>query len=216
MISPPRCNIPITKQTSASLVQSCSLPSGCLKLVSAVNFTSVATAILHNLTLSPSTAMICHCKMTHFTRVCSIYAAVFALCSVVNSQAPIGVIAPAETTVSNALVTLLPAEALQFTDSVFDRIANDDSTSDIADVFAFDSNSTLDRRQFSNCKTYPGDNLWPSKLVWNFFDLLLGRRLLATEPIASPCYDSIWGSKNLAECNALVNRFTKATTQCVD
>jgi hypothetical protein len=154
--------------------------------------------------------------MAPFTHICSIYAAIFGLCSVVNSQTPIGVVAPAETTVSNALVTLLPAEALQFTDSVFDRIANDDSTSDIADVFAFDSNSTLDRRQFSNCKTYPGDNLWPSKLVWSIFDLLLGRRLLATEPIASPCYDSIWGSKNIAECNALVNRFTKATTQCVD
>ena len=75
--------------------------------------------------------------MAPFTHVCSIYAAVFALCSVVNSQAPIGVVAPAETTVSNALVTLLPAEALQFTDSVFDRIANDNATSNFADVFAF-------------------------------------------------------------------------------
>lgn len=154
--------------------------------------------------------------MTAFTRVNSIYAAVFAFCSIVNSHAPISVIAPAETAVSNASVTLLPAEALQFTDSVFDRIANDDVTSEFADAFAFDSNITLNRRRFSNCKTYPGDNLWPSKSVWNVFDLLLGRRLLATEPIASPCYDSIWGSKNLAECNALVNRFTRATTQCVN
>lgn len=154
--------------------------------------------------------------MTPFSHVCSIYVAVFALCSVVNSQAPNGVVAPAETTVSNALVTLLPAEALQLTDSVFDRIAHDDTTSEFADVFAFESNNTLNKRRVSNCKTYPGDNLWPSKLVWNIFDLLLGRRLLATEPIASPCYDSIWGSKNLAECNALVDRFTKATTQCVD
>ena len=160
--------------------------------------------------------MIRHCKMPSFAHVCSICAAVFSLCSVVNTQAPISVVAPAETTVSNTLVTLLPAEALQFTDSVFDRIANDNATSNFADVFAFESNSTLNGRRLSNCKTYPGDNLWPSKLVWNIFDLLLGRRLLTTEPIASPCYDSKWGSKNLAECNALVNRFTKATTQCVD
>ena len=143
--------------------------------------------------------MIYYCRVASFTHICSIYAVLFALFSFVNGQAPAGVVAPAETTVPNALVTLLPPEALQFTDSVFDRIANDDATTDFADVFAFESNSTVNRRRFSNCKTYPGDSLWPSKLVWNIFDLLLGRRLLATEPIASPCYDSKRGGKNLAE-----------------
>jgi hypothetical protein len=102
-----------------------------------------------------------------------------------------------------------------------DHIARDNATREYANIFDFGSNDTVVKRQSLACKTYPGDKLWPSKLLWGVFDLLLwgvfdlllGGRLLNTEPIASPCYDSAWGTKNLAECNALVARFTKATTQ---
>lgn len=104
---------------------------------------------------------------------------------------------------------------MQLTDAVLDHIAQDNSTREYAGFFAFESDDTSVKRHYLACKTYSRDKLWPSKLVWGVINLLLGRRLLTTEPIASPCYDSVWGMQNLAECNALVARFTKATTQCV-
>lgn len=146
---------------------------------------------------------------------CGALIAIFFQSLTANAQSPTTSVAPAKTVVTGPPATLPGAETLQFTDAVFDSVLNDNSASDYADIFAFESNDTLAKRQSSSCKTYPGDHLWPSKLIWGIFDLLLGRRLLTTEPIATPCYDSAWGSKNLAECNALVGRFTKATTQCV-
>lgn len=133
----------------------------------------------------------------------------------VNGQSSTGAVTAAQVLVDSPSTSLLDAETLQFNDAVFERIANHNATSEFADFFSFESDGKLAKRQSSLCKTYPGDLLWPSKLVWDIFDLLLGRRLLATEPIASSCYDSTWGDKNLTECNALVGRFTKATTQCV-
>jgi hypothetical protein len=137
------------------------------------------------------------------------------LFSTVSGQASVSTILPAEAVVPSTPTILLDAETLQFTDAVFDRIVKDNVTSELANLFAFEANETFTKRQYSVCKTYPGDHLWPSEFVWGVFDFLLGNRLLATEPIASPCYDSKWGIKNLTECNVLVGRFTKATTQYV-
>jgi hypothetical protein len=153
--------------------------------------------------------------MSFRINVCSVVTVVFFLSSTASGQSSTSLVVPAQTVVTSPSTTLLGAETLQLTDAVFDAIVNNNSTNEFAHIFAFESNDTLSKRQSASCKTYPGDLLWPSKSVWGIFDLLLGRRLLATEPIASPCYDSVWGAKNSAECNALVGRFTKATTQCV-
>lgn len=154
-------------------------------------------------------------KMGFRNCICSVVTVVSFLSSTASGQSSTSLIAPAEAVVTNPSASLLGAETLQLTENVFDTMLNNKVTNEFAHIFAFESNDTLSKRQSASCKTYPGDRLWPSKLVWGVFDLLLGRRLLATEPIASPCYDSVWGAKNPAECNALVGRFTKATTQCV-
>ena len=164
------------------------------------------------------TASLLPFKMRLRTTPSSTFTAALLLSSKVHGQATssgIGGIVPAETAITSPSATLLSPETLQLTEAVLDRVASDDLTSEYIDIFAFESNNTIAKRQASSCKTYPGDRLWPSTLIWIVFDLLLGRRLLKTEPIAAPCYDSEWGSQDLAECNALVSRFTKATTQCV-
>jgi hypothetical protein len=140
-------------------------------------------------------------------------AIILFLPSIINGQDSPSSITPAEAVVKSPSAHLLDAETLQLTDAVLDHIAQDNAIREYVDVFGFESNNTVFKRQSLACKTFPGDKLWPSKSVWGVFDLLLGRRLLTTEPIASPCYDSVWGSQSLAECNALVTRFTKATTQ---
>lgn len=139
----------------------------------------------------------------------------FSLLLTINGEGSSSAVTPAQAAVTSPSTPLLDSDTLQLNDAVFNRIVNDSITSKYADMFDFETNRTLEKRQFSTCKTYPGDLLWPSKVVWGIFDLLLGQRLLATEPIASPCYDSAWGTKYLAKCNELIGRFTKATTQCV-
>jgi len=144
---------------------------------------------------------------------CGTAVAILFLPAIVSGQDAPSSLTPAEAVVNNPSAHLLGAETLQLTDAVLDNIAQDNATRGYANFFHFESNDTIVKRQSLTCKTYPGDKLWPSKLVWGVFDLLLGRRLLTTEPIATPCYDSAWGTKNLAGCNTLVARFTKATTQ---
>lgn len=129
-----------------------------------------------------------------------------------QSIAPAHTIAPTKTA---ANVPLLPVETLQFTDAVLERIAKGNATAQLANVFAFDSNSTTPGRNFTACKTFPGDAFWPSASNWETFNALLNSGLVPTVPIGAPCYNSQWGQKDIARCNAIVSAFTRPLTQYV-
>ncbi|OLN95520.1 putative FAD-linked oxidoreductase-like protein 13 [Colletotrichum chlorophyti] len=48
------------------------------------------------------------------------------------------------------------------------------------------------------CKSVPGDKSWPSDFSWKALNLVLGGRLIQTEPVAQSCYDG--PAKDLEEC----------------
>ena len=134
----------------------------------------------------------------------------------ISAQSASGAISPARTTIPETTAAngpLLESERIQLTDAVIDRISNDKAASSIADLVAFEHNGMAVNRNFTDCKTYPGDDLWPSKSKWNIFDALLDDGLVPTVPIASPCYDSKWGAKDPAKCNNVVSDFGKYPIQ---
>ncbi|KAF2876295.1 hypothetical protein BDV95DRAFT_625581 [Massariosphaeria phaeospora] len=136
----------------------------------------------------------------------------FSAASAQSSNQPVE---PAEAVVAETIVAgapLLDVETVQLTDAVVARIASDDATAEYADLFAFESDASVAKRDLPSCKTYPGDALWPVELVWDIFDFLLGGQLIKTVPIAAPCYDSKWGSKDDARCSALISTFGKPAT----
>ncbi|KUI67939.1 putative FAD-linked oxidoreductase YvdP [Cytospora mali] len=97
--------------------------------------------------------------------------------------------------------TLLPSETLQLTDAILANLTSLELSN--VSLFGFTDNSTsaASRRPFASgfCKTYPGDSLWPSDIVWDVFDLLLGGALIETKPLASPCYDD-FGNYDGSQC----------------
>ena len=66
-------------------------------------------------------------------------------------------------------------------------------------LFGFDTPETAKAKRAGQCKTYPGDFLWPIDLVWNVFNLLSGGALIKTKPFASPCYNN-FGNYDPAKC----------------
>ncbi|ROT43007.1 FAD binding domain-containing protein [Sodiomyces alkalinus F11] len=114
-------------------------------------------------------------------------------------------IAPAEEAVEiPESTTLFPEEVAQLTDSVLANLTELELSN--ISLFSFDDeeddeNSILEKRTlFGPCKTYPGDLLYPGKLSWDVFKLLLGGRLIKTVPFASVCYDD-FGNFDQARCN---------------
>ncbi|KAJ4992083.1 FAD binding domain-containing protein [Stagonosporopsis vannaccii] len=108
---------------------------------------------------------------------------------------------------------LQAAEALQLNDAVVARIATNNLTKEFANYVAFDNTTysveLSDRyRNFTSCRTFPGDSEWPSNTTWSTFDALLGGALIPTIPIASPCYDSRWGQKDGEKCASILKNFT--------
>lgn len=60
-----------------------------------------------------------------------------------------------------------------------------------ADVAAADIRSYLQGREVQECacKSYPGDDDWPSDQQWQHLGLLLGAgSLIPTVPVGAPCY----------------------------
>lgn len=145
----------------------------------------------------------------------TVIATLLGYSSIINAQSPPGAIPPAQTLVPETTAAngpLLGSERIQLTDAIIDRIASNEATSSIANLFAFDHNGTTVNRNTA-CKTFPGDALWPSQSNWDIFDALLNDGLVPTVPIASPCYNSKWGAKDIAKCNNVVNNFTKYPLQ---
>lgn len=142
--------------------------------------------------------------------------------SVTASIEPAATVVPTD---SSAGVPLFAVEAVQLTDPVITELVNDDDAqiSDYAYLFAFDNSSAITPaarsrrvRRAAKCKTYPGDLLWPSKLIWGIFDLVLGGALEPIVPLASPCYkDSVYNNYDATKCAAITAAWGVEKTQYV-
>lgn len=96
---------------------------------------------------------------------------------------------------------------MQLTDAVLSNLT--DLELSHIELFAFDDNSTtsLSRRaSFGNCKTSPGDALFPSSTVWKVLSLLTGGAIQRTVPYASPCYHN-FGNYDAEECAYISNNW---------
>ncbi|KAL4860980.1 hypothetical protein BDV12DRAFT_82858 [Aspergillus spectabilis] len=95
-------------------------------------------------------------------------------------------------------VQLLPADLQNLNDS--------DAT-----LFSFDStDSHVDNsaRSLSLCKVFPGDILWPSKVIWGLLDLVTGGALVKGVPRASTCYSG--PAYDAADCDYLTSQWTNS------
>ncbi|KAH7130145.1 hypothetical protein B0J11DRAFT_503949 [Dendryphion nanum] len=54
----------------------------------------------------------------------------------------------------------------------------------------------------TKCKLLPGDADWPTEAEWSAFNYTLGGRLIATIPLASPCYAN-WNNYDKEKCAAI-------------
>lgn len=132
-------------------------------------------------------------------------------------------VAPAATVVvsDDAGLDLFKTETQQITDEVITDLLDNEEVADFAALFDF-ANGTVASpderkrrmRRTLRCKSAPGDLLWPSKLVWNVFDLLLAGALEPIVPIASVCYQkSEFNNYNAAQCAKVTDEWAVATTQ---
>ncbi|KUJ18747.1 FAD-binding domain-containing protein [Mollisia scopiformis] len=97
-------------------------------------------------------------------------------------------------------------ETLQLTDAVVANLTSIDLAN--ASLFAFDDNATSIDARSLGCKVFPGDQAYPSTLVWYIFDLLLGQSLIKTVPLAAPCYNDWPSEENAALCTTITNNWT--------
>lgn len=128
-------------------------------------------------------------------------------------------VAPAAETVAvdstSAKVPLFQEEAIQLTDNAVTKIQANPDLAEYASLFEFEdsSNSSVNARarrvrRSQRCKTMPGDLLYPGKLVWGLFDLLLGGALEKIIPIGSPCYKkSEYNNYDATRCEYLVKNY---------
>lgn len=129
---------------------------------------------------------------------------------------------PAAANVSNesaAGAELFSNEAIQLTNSILAELKNHNGLAQYAPLFAFsnDSNSNEESSEDAgDCRTYPGDPLWPSADLWNVYDDLLGNALSPIIPIASPCYrDSVYDNYDASLCASVTKGWVEESTQLV-
>ncbi|EFQ27999.1 FAD binding domain-containing protein [Colletotrichum graminicola] len=109
--------------------------------------------------------------------------------------------AVADAPAAAAAAGLFTEENVQLTDAVLANLTALELSN--ISLFSFeDSYSVAKRSLFGRCKTYPGDFLYPTDLIWNIFDLLLGGALTKTVPEASVCYND-FGNFDKAKCDFL-------------
>ena len=133
--------------------------------------------------------------------------------AVIAQTSTISSVAPAATTVSTsdtaAAAPLSADEAVQLTDSVIASLNATIANASTVALFDFASNDTdsATKRSTSSCKVFPGDAAWPSTLIWDLFDLLLGGALIKTIPSAASCYSS-WGVYSPSQCSYVSSEWT--------
>lgn len=68
-----------------------------------------------------------------------------------------------------------------------------------------------DPNAVEDCKCFPGDACWPTQKDWDKLNRTVDGRLIATIPLASPCYKS-WGNYNEETCENFQELWTKPDT----
>lgn len=142
------------------------------------------------------------------------------LCLTSAQNAVTAPLSPAATTVpstDSAGAPLFDSETLQLTDAVLKNVSKTLQNESLAAIFGFSSTSSIaetatKRANNRNCKLLPGDWLWPSDLIWDIFNILLGDGLIKTVPSAAPCYKS-WPEYNEAKCAAITASWTSSNFQ---
>ncbi|EAQ88599.1 hypothetical protein CHGG_05218 [Chaetomium globosum CBS 148.51] len=112
-------------------------------------------------------------------------------------------------------------ESRQLTDDVLANLTSH-QLSDI-ELFLFDDTDSEDAAQVSrrtwtnvgDCKTYPGDWKYPSRLTWGVFNLLTGGALIETVPIGAVCYPNS-GVYDAAKCADILENWTQSDTHARD
>lgn len=135
-----------------------------------------------------------------------------------SAVAPAATEVPADST--DAGVSLFKEETSQLTDAVVADIVNTPEIAQYAHLFAFENTTTplseraKRQRRLLKCKSVPGDLIYPAKLVWGIFDLLLGGALEPIVPLASYCYkDSEYTNYNAEKCAAVTAGWTTGDLQ---
>jgi hypothetical protein len=84
------------------------------------------------------------------------------------------------------------------------------------ELFKFDDSTDLGvvskRANTGDCKVYPGDSRWPSRLTWGVFNLLTGGALIETVPIGAVCYPNS-GVYDATKCSNIISQWTQSDTQ---
>lgn len=83
-------------------------------------------------------------------------------------------------------------------------------------LFYFENEERESKRELSGrtkCKTFPGDFLFPGKIVWKVLDLLTGGAVISTVPLGAACYDGEHFDSE--KCQFLLDNWTNSSTQYV-
>lgn len=67
-------------------------------------------------------------------------------------------------------------------------------------------------RSLPNCKTFPGDLLWPNQIIWQVLNLVTGGSLIKTVPIGAACYDD-FGNYDATRCSFVLGQWTNSSLQ---
>lgn len=121
----------------------------------------------------------------------------------------------AATTISPKSTTLFPAETIQLTNEVLADLSSNIRNANVSDVFKFAdhyTDSTLSKKISRSCKVMPGDVSWPSNLLWDIFDTLLGKRLIKTVPLAAYCYPD-WPEYDADKCTSITSQWAVSNLQ---
>ncbi|WYZ38303.1 hypothetical protein EsH8_III_000217 [Colletotrichum jinshuiense] len=108
----------------------------------------------------------------------------------------------------------IPEETIQLTDAVLANLTQLELSN--ISLFAFADSEGAQKRALPNnqCKTFPGDLLYPNEFVWKVFNLLTGGALIKTVPLGAACYE---GEHYDAEkCQYLLDNWSNSDTHDED
>ncbi|KAI1759608.1 FAD-binding domain-containing protein [Hypoxylon sp. FL1150] len=132
-----------------------------------------------------------------------------------GTQANATTVAPAveevQADTASSGVTYFPFESSQLTSDVIANLT-DYNLTDVS-LFDFDdADAAVEKRTTLSCKISPTDKGWPSRVVWDVLNLLLGGALIEGVPAAAPCYSN-WPQYDVAKCAAITAEWENTTYQ---
>ncbi|KAH7009889.1 hypothetical protein EDB80DRAFT_415164 [Ilyonectria destructans] len=110
----------------------------------------------------------------------------------------------------------LPEEKIQLTTDVLANLTDLELTN-VTLLYFDDGEASRKRaaRSLPNCKTFPGDFLWPNQIIWQVLNLVTGGSLIKTVPIGAACYDD-FGVYDATRCSFVINQFTNSSLHIAD